>query len=126
MKHILPLWLWAQAAWYVRYPRVGTINLLTWKVVSQESAIIAGTADSEVLGFAKDHKELVRFENPEDQDFQSVASRLNIMMQDCHDPVRIAWAGQEAARATFMDEREDEASHISFGHMLISTRERPT
>ncbi len=119
MKHILPLWLWVQAAWYVHYLRAKTIISLTWKVVPQESAVIAGTADSEVLGFAKDHKELVRFENQEDQDFRSVALLLDTMVKRCPESVRTAWAGQEAARVSIMDERKKQASHVAFCRMLI-------
>lgn len=76
------------------------------KIVSRESATIAGVRDSEVLSFAKDHKELVRFTGSDDEDFKSIVTHLNSMIEDCQDAVALAWSKQEAAESYLVDQRK--------------------
>ena len=76
------------------------------KIVSRESAIIAGVRDSEVLSFSKDHKELVRFATSEDEDYKLVISHLKIMIGDCQDTVAKVWARQAIADSFPIDQRK--------------------
>jgi hypothetical protein len=69
------------------------------QIVPRASAILPGAVNQEVLCFSKDHKELVRFANIQDEDFQSVVSHLRVMIDACQAAIDRNWVviGKERA-----------------------------
>jgi len=73
------------------------------QIVSRSSAVIPGASSSEVLCFSKDHKEMVRFEDSDDEDFQTIVSHLEVMIGLCQDKIDLNFTTSERAQPNTVD-----------------------
>jgi hypothetical protein len=80
-----------------------SVNTRIYKIVSRSSAVIPGASSSEVLCFSKDHKEMVRFEDSDDDDFQTIVSHLLVMIGLCEDKIALNFATLEKSQPNIMD-----------------------
>jgi hypothetical protein len=64
-------------------------------VVPKASAVVPGAADAEQTMIHADHKEMVKFESKEDNDYEKVSDHLIVMVESADSIIGLQW-GNEA------------------------------
>jgi len=61
------------------------------QVVPNASAVVPGVADAEQIMIHADHKEIVKFESKEDNDYEKVSDHLIIMVESAGSVISLRW-----------------------------------
>jgi hypothetical protein len=66
------------------------------QVVPKASAVVPGAADAEQIMIHADHKEMIKFESKEDNNYEKVSDHLIIMVESAGSIIGLRW--QEEVR----------------------------
>lgn len=61
------------------------------QVVPKSSAVVPGAADAEQIMIHADHREMVRFESKENNDYEKVSDHLIVMVEKAGSVVGLRW-----------------------------------
>jgi hypothetical protein len=61
------------------------------QVVPKASAVVPGAADAEQIMIHANHREMVKFESKEDNDYEKVSDHLIIMVESADSVIGLRW-----------------------------------
>lgn len=70
------------------------------QVVPKASAVVPGAADAEQIMIHADHREMVRFESKEDNDYEKVSDHLIVMVEKAGSVVGLRWEEESRVDAS--------------------------
>lgn len=61
------------------------------QVVPKASAVVSGATDAEQIVIHADHREIVKFESKEDNNYKKVSGHLVVMVKEADSVVSLRW-----------------------------------